>query len=193
MKLAEALKIIGLENPGLDGSIVVRGVECRPSADIEGKAFFVFPEYHDYQQWWSEDEIHASVQGGGPAFVVSSQSTGTRIKSENVPVACARLAKAFYGSPDESLPLIGVTGTNGKTTTTQLLYQALRKLTGSAGSLGTLGTFLNGQLWSPPEYTTDLSVELYRKLAGLRADGAQAIAMEVSSHALALDLSLIHI
>ena len=162
-------------------------MECRPTADVEGKVFFVFPEYHDYQRWWKKDEIRAKLAGKSPAFVVDSEVTGAGLKSDDVAVACARLAKAFYGCPDESIPVIGVTGTNGKTTTSHLIYQALGRLTASAGSVGTLGTFLNGRLVAVPEYTTDLSVELYRKLASLWEEGAQAIAMEVSSHALALD------
>ncbi len=104
---------------------------------------------------------------------------------EDTRIAISRLADAFYEHPSRSLMVFGVTGTNGKTTTTYLL----RGIAGAAGLpcgvIGTLGGMFGERVW-PLENTTPLALELHRLLAEMRDAGARAVAMEVSSHALAL-------
>jgi UDP-N-acetylmuramoyl-L-alanyl-D-glutamate--2,6-diaminopimelate ligase len=99
--------------------------------------------------------------------------------------ALSRLADAFYGAPSRELRVIGVTGTNGKTTTVHLAAAALEAAGMPAGIVGTLGVRLRDEAW-PLANTTPLADELQRTLAALRERGARAVAMEVSSHALAL-------
>jgi UDP-N-acetylmuramoyl-L-alanyl-D-glutamate--2,6-diaminopimelate ligase len=93
------------------------------------------------------------------------------------------MADHFHGRPSRAMTLVGVTGTNGKTSTVQLLAQAwaLRGL--RSGSVGTLGAGLHGQV-VPTGFTTPLVLQMHALLAELRDAGAQAVAMEVSSHAL---------
>ncbi len=112
-----------------------------------------------------------------------------------VTIACARmqqgrwtmaaLAKRFYGGPDEGLVLIGVTGTNGKTTTTTLIRQLLR---GSGIGCGLIGTVMNaaGDLEEEAVHTTPESTDFYHWLRRSIAAGDRAAAVEVSSHALML-------
>jgi len=94
-----------------------------------------------------------------------------------------QIADRFYDSPSRAMTVVGVTGTNGKTSTVQLLTQAwaLRGL--RSGSIGTLGAGLYGHV-VPTGFTTPLVLQLHALLADLRDAGAQAVAMEVSSHAL---------
>ncbi|MFT4196386.1 MAG: UDP-N-acetylmuramoyl-L-alanyl-D-glutamate--2,6-diaminopimelate ligase [Pseudoxanthomonas sp.] len=94
------------------------------------------------------------------------------------------LADRFHGQPSRHMTMVGVTGTNGKTSTVQLLVQAWQLRGVRAGSIGTLGAGLYGQV-RPTGFTTPLVLQLHALLAELRAQGAQAVAMEVSSHALA--------
>lgn len=94
-----------------------------------------------------------------------------------------RLADRFYGSPSRALTIIGVTGTNGKTSIVQLLAQALSLRGQSAGSIGTLGAGLYGQLVTSEGTTPDV-ISVHRLSAEMRDAGASHIAMEVSSHAL---------
>ena len=94
------------------------------------------------------------------------------------------LADRFYGAPSRSLALTGVTGTNGKTSTVQLIAQALSLHGDVAGSIGTLGVGLYGQLVAGERTTPDV-IAVHRLLAAMRAEGATHVAMEVSSHALA--------
>jgi UDP-N-acetylmuramoyl-L-alanyl-D-glutamate--2,6-diaminopimelate ligase len=93
------------------------------------------------------------------------------------------LADAFHGAPTAAMDMVGVTGTNGKTSTVQLLAQAWSLRGRRAGTIGTLGAGLHGAV-VPTGFTTPLVLQLHALLAQLRADGAEAAAMEVSSHAL---------
>ena len=100
-----------------------------------------------------------------------------------LPQLQAAIADRFFGSPSRAMTLIGVTGTNGKTSTVQLLAEALTKSGRCAGTIGTLGTGLFGHIRAGERTTPDV-VAVHRALAEMHADGAQAVAMEVSSHAL---------
>ena len=93
------------------------------------------------------------------------------------------LADTFHGHPSAAMTTVGVTGTNGKTSTVQLLAQAWTLRGQKAGTLGTLGA----GIWPkavPTGFTTPLVLRLHALLAELRDEGASAVAMEVSSHAL---------
>jgi len=103
-----------------------------------------------------------------------------------VPGLRARLgeiADTFHGRPSQAMTMIGVTGTNGKTSTVQLIAQALTLAGRTAGTIGTLGAGLYGAA-VPTGFTTPLVLRLHALLAQLRDEGADAVAMEVSSHAL---------
>ncbi|HEY0332610.1 MAG TPA: UDP-N-acetylmuramoyl-L-alanyl-D-glutamate--2,6-diaminopimelate ligase [Stenotrophomonas sp.] len=93
------------------------------------------------------------------------------------------MADRFHGHPSQTMAMVGVTGTNGKTSTVQLLAQAWKLLGVESGSIGTLGVGLYGAV-VPTGFTTPLVLQMHELLAQLRDAGAQAVAMEVSSHAL---------
>lgn len=99
--------------------------------------------------------------------------------------AASQIAGAFYGEPSASLAVAGVTGTNGKTTTTQMVAAMLNAGGIPCASLGTIGADFREKHW-PLENTTPLAPALHALLAQMRDLGAKAAAMEVSSHALAL-------
>lgn len=94
------------------------------------------------------------------------------------------MAARFYGEPAQAMRIIGVTGTDGKTSVAHYLVQLLEALQGDAAVLGTVG-------WGRPEalsastHTTADAVTLQQSLAMLRNDGVRSVVMEVSSHALA--------
>ncbi|MEE1921279.1 UDP-N-acetylmuramoyl-L-alanyl-D-glutamate--2,6-diaminopimelate ligase [Pseudomonas sp. 148P] len=93
------------------------------------------------------------------------------------------IAGRFYGEPSRLLDLVGVTGTNGKTSVTQLVAQALDLLGQHCGLIGTLGTGFYGALQSG-RLTTPDPLAVQSTLNDLKKAGARAVAMEVSSHAL---------
>lgn len=93
------------------------------------------------------------------------------------------LAARFHGHPSADMTVVGVTGTNGKTSTVQMLAVVLQQLGHCSASIGTLGAGLTGHLVRG-EHTTPDVLQVHAKLAELRAAGASHVAMEVSSHAL---------
>ncbi len=93
------------------------------------------------------------------------------------------LADRFHGSPSQGMTMVGVTGTSGKTSTVQLIAQALQLRGRRSGTIGTLGAGLFGDVQATG-FTTPLVLQTHELLASLRDAGADAVAMEVSSHAL---------
>ncbi|MBS1718414.1 MAG: UDP-N-acetylmuramoyl-L-alanyl-D-glutamate--2,6-diaminopimelate ligase [Armatimonadetes bacterium] len=106
------------------------------------------------------------------------------IEADRYPDALWRIARAFHQQPGMAMKMVGITGTNGKTTTAWLLYQALMKLSGPSVYLGTIGFHLPGAVREAAN-TTPFPVELFQMLADARDSGAESLVMEVSSHALA--------
>ncbi len=132
---------------------------------------------------------HAFVRDVGARVVVVERDVEARpdqtvVRVTDTKVALAGLAAALYGFPGAAMAVIGVTGTNGKTTVTTLIDGALRALGWRTGRIGTTGNALDGEL-RPTSFTTPEAPELQALLAELRDAGARAVAMEVSSIGLA--------
>ena len=129
----------------------------------------------------------------GAAFVVCERPLEgcAYLLVENARDALARLFDAWYGHPAKNLSLIGITGTNGKTSTASMLYAVLRKAGVSCGLIGTVECRLNDQVLIAPNddrlanMTTPDPAQLYELLAKMRDGGAEYVIMEVTSHALA--------
>ena len=99
--------------------------------------------------------------------------------------AMAHVSARFYGKPSRSFSLVGVTGTNGKTTTTYLIDQVARIAGSKTGVIGTVGVQIAGERFAA-EHTTPESPDLQKTLAAMRDARCDVVAMEVSSHALDL-------
>lgn len=106
------------------------------------------------------------------------------VSVRNLAEQLSAIAGRFYGEPSRGLHLVGVTGTNGKTSVSYLIAQALDRLGERCGIIGTLGTGFHGEL-ELGRHTTPDAIGVQANLANLRAQGARAVAMEVSSHGLA--------
>ena len=107
-------------------------------------------------------------------------------QAESTRAALARVAAEWYGHPERELKLVGVTGTNGKTTVTHLVRYILEQNGEKCGLIGTNGVFF-GDVARESARTTPESLELYGILREMREAGMTCAAMEVSSHSLALD------
>jgi len=118
-----------------------------------------------------------------PVVPIEVSIPSDAIPVPNISAHLGRLAHVFYGKPSTTLNMIGVTGTNGKTSIVQFLTQAQALLGVSAGSIGTLGAGLGNQLQLTGLTTPDV-IQVHALLAQLKAQGACTVAMEVSSHAL---------
>jgi UDP-N-acetylmuramoyl-L-alanyl-D-glutamate--2,6-diaminopimelate ligase len=135
------------------------------------------------------DFLDAAAKRGATAAIVEDPSR-TRLPSivvrEGRPAA-AIAAAAAYGNPARNLTLLGVTGTNGKTTTTSIMRHLFDDGRGSSASVGTLGVLIGSGGRAVPGgagLTTPGPVELQRVLRALLDEGVRTIAMEVSSHSL---------
>ncbi len=105
------------------------------------------------------------------------------IGMRDLPAHLSALAGTFYDQPAKKLALVGITGTNGKSTTALLVANWRTLLGGKAGVMGTIGNGLFGNLIEA-ENTTGSAVQVQANLAALQAQGADLVAMEVSSHGL---------
>ncbi|WP_426876046.1 UDP-N-acetylmuramoyl-L-alanyl-D-glutamate--2,6-diaminopimelate ligase [Glaesserella parasuis] len=113
-----------------------------------------------------------------------ANSTACVLEVPNLPKQLSAIAGAFYGNPSEKLTLVGITGTNGKTTTAQLFSQWRNLLGGKSAVMGTIGNGLYGQVQEAVN-TTGSAVEIQCNLENFVELGADFCAMEVSSHGLA--------
>ncbi len=109
----------------------------------------------------------------------------TQIVVPDVREALGRMASAFYGDPSSSLTLVGITGTNGKTTTSYLLESIFTEDGKKTGVMGTVNYRFQNQV-QPAATTTPESLDLQKILAAMRDSGVTHTVMEVSSHALDL-------
>ena len=126
----------------------------------------------------------------GAAVIVTAKEPESDIPYvlvESDRLALALIGRNFYGDPASSMQMIGVTGTNGKTSSTLLLKHILEVVKGA--KVGLMGTMENiiGDERIPADRTTPESFELQVLLARMRDAGCTHVIMEVSSHALALD------
>ena len=110
----------------------------------------------------------------------------TVVRVPQARLALAHLSAAFYGHPSRELTLVGITGTNGKTSTTYILEAILNAAGGRVGVVGTVNYRVGDQTWPAP-VTTPESLDLQRLLREMRTRGVTHVFMEVSSHALDLN------
>lgn len=121
------------------------------------------------------DDAEIELGRGGSAVV---------LVADDVAEASAAVAERFYGNPSSALVLVGVTGTNGKTTVASLVHQLLNGAGQRCGLIGTVEVD-DGREVASASMTTPPAVELSRMLASMVESGCVAASMEVSSHALA--------
>ena len=155
-----------------------------------GDIFFAYPVGHGNALRDGRQFIDAALQNGAAVVVFDPAGVDARyldhaqcIPVEKLAEKAGKLCAQWYGEPSKQLQIIGVTGTNGKTSITQWLAKALDQPNHRTAVLGTLGTGFPGAL-EKTGYTTPDAPKLQTQLKELLDAGAKQIAMEVSSHAL---------
>jgi UDP-N-acetylmuramoyl-L-alanyl-D-glutamate--2,6-diaminopimelate ligase len=141
-----------------------------------------------------EQFIDKAIDKGATAVVCSTIPTQTHkhityIEVNNTSEALGVIASAFYGHPSQKLSLIGITGTNGKTTTVTLLYNVFKDLGHRVGLISTVRNYIHHKAY-PSTHTTPDQIELNRLLSEMVDEGCNYCFMEVSSHA--IDQKRIH-
>lgn len=172
---------------GSTAGILICGVTHDSRRVQPGDLFAALPGAHTHGARYVADAVAAG------AVAVLTDPAGASLINREVPLLiCADprktlgpVAAAIYGHPARALVTLGVTGTNGKTTTVFFLDAGLRAAGHRTGLLGTVMTRL-GEMTVPSARTTPEAPDIQALLARMRDDGITAAAMEVSSHALAL-------
>lgn len=185
MKLRELLEGLSLVSATADLEMEISGVSYDSRTTRPGDLFVAMTGF--------ETDGHAYIPKAaeaGAAAVLCQRPPENGlpyVQVENSRRALAVLGANFYGHPAEQMTMVGITGTNGKTSSTYLLKAVLEQALGA--KVGLIGTNQNmiGQEVLPTERTTPESFELQGLFARMRDAGCTHVVMEVSSHALALD------
>ncbi len=184
MQLEELISII--PDAKVTGSLAVEvtGIHADSRKIEPGFLFIAVPgtqsDGHQY--------IDKAIENGAKAIVCQTPPEAkvdsiTYVQVADSADALGKLASMFNGEPSVQLTLVGVTGTNGKTTIATLLYELFRKLGYKAGLLSTVCNYIDG-LEVPATHTTPDPVELNKLLAQMVDAGCEYVFMEASSHAI---------
>lgn len=188
MKLRELLAGVDGVDYAAVPDVEVKGLKTNSHACGVGDLFIGMPGTRvDGGEFWS-----SAIASGAVGAIISPAALATNpptdkavvVSAADMTTACAQLAATFYGYPAKKLKLVGVTGTNGKTTTTHLVEFLLTQAHQKTALMGTLYTRWPG-FAQTAVHTTPFAVELQEQLAEAVQAGCEFGAMEVSSHALA--------
>ncbi|MBQ1250131.1 MAG: UDP-N-acetylmuramoyl-L-alanyl-D-glutamate--2,6-diaminopimelate ligase [Clostridia bacterium] len=185
MKLAQMLEGLDYQCFGADLEAEIPSL-CYNSLKAEpGCAFVAIRGFktdgHKY--------VPSAFEKGAAVAIVEEAPTGCAIPYiivEDGRKALAAMSANFFDHPERKVPVIGVTGTNGKTTVTNLVKEMLERSGRKCGLIGTNGNMI-GDLFIETERTTPESFELFRLFGEMVDAGCDIIIMEVSSHSLVLD------
>jgi len=170
---------------GIAPDLVITGLVQDSRAIKRGDAFVAIGGFGTHGLKFVE-QAHAAGAAAilfEPPASAEIPAPADAIAVPNLRARLGEMADHFHGRVSESMTVVGVTGTNGKTSTVQLLGQAWHLRGVRSATIGTLGAGLQGEV-VPTGFTTPLVLQLHDLVDELHDAGAQALAMEVSSHAL---------
>ena len=182
MQLSKLVKDIARNDASLP-STSVKNI-CTHSGDVTDGSLFVAIYGAEVD---GHDFISQAIEKGASAVISNGRDMGElsvpNIKVANPRLAASRVAAEYYGHPTKELTVIGITGTNGKTTTASLVHAILKKAGIKGAQLGTLGIIAEG--YAPEKtLTTPDPISLQKIFRELLNKGFTHVVMEVSSHAL---------
>ena len=185
MKLNELLKNVEILNILGDTEVEITGVNIDSRKIREGHLFIAIPG----TQTDGHKFIPKAIELGAAAIlcenIPDNQEPGvTYITVKSTEDSVGKVATQFFGDPSSKLKLVGVTGTNGKTTIATLLYNMFRKFGHKCGLLSTVCNYIEGEA-IPADHTTPDPIELNHLLAQMVEAGCEYAFMECSSHAIA--------
>ncbi len=183
MTLRELLQAAGVAAPEGGGDVAITGLAYRSESVTQGTLFFCVPGFVVDGHAFAPDAV-----ARGAAALVCERPLGLGVPEVVVPqvrAAMGPVAAAFHGNPTAELRMVGVTGTNGKTTTAFLVRHVLEARGIATGLLGTVQSVVGGRV-EEVERTTPEAIDLQATFRRMRDAGDEACVMEVSSHALEL-------
>ena len=185
MKLSELLKHVNVLNLIGDAEVEITGVNIDSRRIENGHLFVAIPG----TQTDGHRFINKAIEQGAVAILCESLPTKrtegvTYIAVESTEDCVGEVATQFYGDPSRRLVLVGVTGTNGKTTIATLLYNMFRQMGHKCGLLSTVCNYIDGEAVAATHTTPD-AIELNELLERMVQAGCEYVFMECSSHAIA--------
>ncbi len=184
MKLSEILKHLNV--------LSVVGDEDRFIRDIQYDSRRIEPEQAFVAMKGFETDGHRFIrqayQKGARVFFVQDETNfpdATVVRLKNTRKSLAEISRIFFNEPDQKLKIVGITGTNGKTTTAYLLHSILNQAHWKPGLISTV-QYYDGKSWEDAERTTPESLDIFRYFSRMVQAGLRSAVMEVSSHALSL-------
>ena len=185
MLLKELLQTAGKYEIYGSDKIEINGIEIDSRKIKDGNAFIAIKgtqtDGHDYISKAIELGAKAIVCEKLPESIAEGVSYAIFNDTED---AVGKIATTFYGNPTEKLDLVGVTGTNGKTTIATLLYNMFRAFGYKVGLISTVCNYIDGEA-IPTEHTTPDPITLNQLLGRMADEGCKYAFMEVSSHSVA--------
>lgn len=167
--------------------VTIHGLQTDSRKVRTGDAFVALAGTRTSAEHYMEDAIRAGATAvlleSSKAAECSERHGALVVPVPDLKARLGKLAGRFFDYPSQRLQLIGVTGTNGKTSVSHYIAQLLQVANTPCGVLGTLGYGMQGALQAATHTTPDV-VQINRVLKNIVAQGARAVAMEVSSHAL---------
>lgn len=161
----------------------IKGISYNSQSTQKGDIFVCMVGEHT-----DGHEYAKMAEEKGAAAIVSLRQLDTKLPVlvvEDTALALGQISNAFYQKPSENMFLIGVTGTNGKTTVTHLIENIFEKAKKPCGLIGTLGQRTSSQaLYTEAKHTTPQAPELQKTLDKMIRNGIENVVMEVSSHSL---------
>jgi len=180
------MKLSYLLNQPLDFDKEIKGLSIDSRTIKAGDVFLAYPGVNSDGRAYIKEVINqqaSAILMEGDEASISWQGDIPQITIPQLQKKVGELAARFYGYPAQSLRMIGITGTNGKTSCSHFLASSLDYLGIKCGVIGTLGNGLYGHL-NETALTTPDPITLHKILRELVNQGAKAVAMEVSSHSL---------
>ena len=177
-----------------DASTTVGSCGLNSATLPPGGLFAALPGTRVHGARYAADTAAAAIltDPEGQRILAEAGETRPLLVVEDIRAILGHVSAEIYGHPTEKLTILGVTGTSGKTTTSYLLEAGLLHAGLSVGLIGTTGTRINREP-VPTSLTTPEAPTLQELFARMVDEGVTHVVMEVSSHAISLGLSLIHI
>ena len=185
MKLCDIIKNLDVKEIIGSADINISGISFDSSKVKPGNVFVCIKGFKTDGHSFARD----AIDKGAVAIIaeyVPEDIASNIILVDNSRLALAKISAAFYNYPYKNFKLIGITGTNGKTTTTYLIKSVLENKGYKVGLIGTNQNMVGNQV-IPSHHTTPDSLELMELFRKMADEGAEYVVMEVSSHSLDLD------
>lgn len=180
-KIISNIKFLGIKNYK---EMEIENLTCNSKDCLNNALYFCINGYKNDGHNYAEE----SVKNGAICLIVEKYLNipTTQVLVENVRVAMSKISAIFFKTNNSKMKFVGITGTNGKTTTTFIIKDLLCSMGKKVGLIGTEGTYIENEK-VPSHLTTPDPIQLHKLIKEMEESGCEFCVMEVSAHAIALN------